>query len=817
MASREKYDVSVLLVEDDAPSRLYAAALLKTVVEKVETAENGAIGLEKFETFAPDFVVSDIGMPLMNGLDMARGIRERSPETPIVFTTALDHKEYLIEAINLGVDRYIVKPVDRVQLISAVSKVAQSLLLQREVESQRERIRMLSQAVEQNPGGAVILDFDGVVDYANKAFLKFFNIDKGDLIGRKIDETVLEKIETSSGEKKVGELIEAGIETKGEISPPGSDGSLGKALASFSTIENESGEAVNFVLTIEDITDLKRAEEEIKLANRILENRVKERTAELEITNEKLREEIEFRNKTELELIKAKELAESANKAKDSFLAKVSHELRTPMNGIIGISSVLLNSSLDAKQKRFVEMIKISGDNLLKIINDILDYSKVAAGKLELISDNFNSFAVIEETMEFLNYEARKKGLELKSEIDPSLPKYLKGDSRRFTEILINLIGNAIKFTPKGYVKLGAKTIDISDSRALLEFVVEDTGIGIPNEKIDRLFKGFSQIDNSFTRKFGGTGLGLAITKELVELMGGNIRVESVEGQGTRFIFVVKFDISEAAIEAKPNNFKERIRQSQRKINRIGNDLIILVADDSEINREVLVNALERPDWKIYQAADGREAVELFRLDPPDIIFMDVQMPVMDGLEATRAIRQDESDRPRKTPIVGLTAHGFDSHEKVCMQAGMDAFIVKPYNWDEIYRIIREKVPERSESLGKPANAEGLKAAMKNNLGKVASLISYFLDNFPKEISELEKLAAAKDFKKTEKLAHKMKSEAGNFAALRLTELAGRIESSARKKEGDDIENQLTLLKTEFVEVSSYFEKELSLINGEVK
>ncbi len=817
MASHNKYDVSVLLVEDEGASRLYAAALLKTVVEKVETAENGAIGLEKFETFVPDFVISDIGMPLMNGLEMVREIRQRSPETPIVFTTALDQKEYLIEAINLGVDRYIVKPVDSEQLIAAVSKVAQALLLEKEVAAQRERIKMLSQAVEQNPGGAVILDSEGKADYANNAFLNFFDLQRDELIGRKIEEIVLDKIETARGDVLIRELISAGRKAKGEITFPRSDGSLGQALAGFSGIENESGEASNYIITIDDITDLKKAEEKIKLANRILEKRVRERTAELEVTNEKLREEIEFRNKTELELIKAKELAEAANKAKDSFLAKVSHELRTPMNGIIGISSVLLNSSLDDKQKRFVEMIKISGDNLLKIINDILDYSKVAAGKLVLISEDFDIFDVIEETVEFLSYEARKKGLELAYEIDPAIPKYYTGDSRRFREILINLIGNAIKFTPEGHVKLRAKAKEITDNHAVLEFIVEDTGIGIPDDKIDRLFKGFSQIDNSFTRKFGGTGLGLAITKELVELMGGGIRVESVRGEGTQFIFNLKFERSDASSSGKPKNYKEKIRETQSKINRIGNDLVILIADDSDINREVLVNALERPDWKIYQAADGREAVELYRLDPPDIIFMDVQMPVIDGLKATRIIRRDESDRPRKTPIVGLTAHGFDSHEKVCLQAGMDAFIVKPYDWDQIYRIIRENVPERSEALKKPANVAGLKAAMKNNPEKVDALIRYFLKNFPKEITELEELTAAKDLQKTENLAHKIKSEAGNFAAVRLTEIAGEIEKFARAGEDDEIGNQIHILKKEFAKVASYFEKELPKLIGEAK
>ncbi|MDK9715389.1 MAG: PAS domain S-box protein [Sulfuritalea sp.] len=529
-----------------------------------------------------------------------------------------------------------------------------------------EQLRKLSLAIEQSPASIVITNIDAKIEYVNEAFLLATGYSREEVIGQ--NPRMLHSGETPPGTYvELWDSISHGRPWKGEFNNRRKDGSKYVELAVIAPLREADGTISHYVAVKEDITEKKRLAIELDNHRYHLESLVAQRTAEL---------------------VAARKLAEAASQAKSTFLANMSHEIRTPMNGILGMANLLRRGGVTPQQAERLDTIDKSAQHLLSVINDILDISNIEAGKFLLEEGPVDVDSLLANAGSILSERTRAKNIRLVIEAE-SLPPNLVGDSVRLQQALLNYATNAVKFTDTGSVTLRCVKLHENPDTVLVRFEVEDTGIGIPSETLGRLFNAFEQADNSITRKYGGTGLGLAITRRLAEMMGGGAGVESLPGQGSVFWFsarLKKGDPAAAASTATGNDTEALIRQRHAGSR-------ILVVDDEPLNREIAQTLLEDVGMVVDTADDGEMAVAMARQIAYAAILMDMQMPKVNGLEATRQIR--ELPDYRDTPIIAMTANAFAEDKARCLEAGMNDFLVKPFNPSLLFATMLQSLSRR--------------------------------------------------------------------------------------------------------------------------
>ncbi|MBU8869650.1 MAG: response regulator [Gemmatimonadales bacterium] len=533
-----------------------------------------------------------------------------------------------------------------------------------------------------------------------------------------------------------------------------------------------------------DVSEFVAGQKKLRSLNENLEKRVTERTNDLRFANQELEKTISQANRNALD-------ANSANEAKSHFVANMSHEIRTPLNAVIGMTDLLLDMGLGVEEREMAEIVAKSARSLNSLISDILDFSKIEAGKIELENTIFRPSDLLEELMETFSFKAREKNLKLELNL-VDLPEFLISDPGRLRQILVNLVGNAMKFTEQGSIELEAKKAESLGNNTTIFFAVRDTGIGIPASKLPTLFNAFTQAEVSTTRKYGGSGLGLNISTQLVEKMGGRLQVKSEPGLGSTFHFSVQFETPTrhqiAEMVAHETGYEIAARGAADYLAGQTKDLRILMVEDNIVNQKVGLGMLAKLGFLPQVACNGQEALEILSRMRFDLVFMDIQMPVLDGIEAVKELRAGNAgDLNRDVPIIAMTAHATSQDRKNCLAVGMNDYVAKPISSDQIYaamiRVIHPDSTANSMAEPEPYRLDDLVGKFDGDLALATEILDLFMTDTRTRLASLKNAIQGYDFDKAHEEAYNIRSAAQNIFAAQVDSLGMELMQATRDKQ----------------------------------
>ncbi|QCR22991.1 response regulator [Pontibacter sp. SGAir0037] len=677
----------ILIIDDDEVDRMsIRRSLRKTSISaEIFTAETASCSLELLRKESFDCIFLDFKLPDMDGLELLEQIREMGILAPVLVVTSHGDEQLAAKAIRQGASDYIPKSLLTPEGIYHSIKTAIRLhKVEQDKRQAEEKLRTTQQqfefVVSNTPINFWRINQDKIISFASGLGLELIGLPAEKVMGLSIYDAcaryphLIEKFERAFK----GERVESVTETNGYF-----------FKSQYLPISNEKQEIVSVIGFAFDVTE--------------------------SILHEQ-------------ELTKAKELAEESVRTKEQFIANISHEIRTPMNGIIGLASVLQKTALAEDQRKYLKAIQTSADTLMHIINDLLDFSKISAQKFTFEYIDFNLPQLFDEVTALMDVRVKEKNNIFNVSLAPTVPPDLVGDPVRLKQIIINLVGNASKFTQSGSISLSASAESETENEVVLKFKVEDTGIGIPQEKLQAIFESFNQGSNDTSRKYGGTGLGLTISKSLVELQGGNIAVWSQPNVGSAFTFTLPFKKKEdqQLVAAPEAEYDEK---------NLGH-LKVLLAEDNEINQLLLNKVLS--DWGIRCeiVSNGVQAMECFHQLQYDLILMDMQMPEMDGYEAIRRIRNSGGEGAH-TPIIALTAHASAVEIDKCIEAGANTHLSKPFNPAHLYQAILKLTQSEQQPLADSGSTITLQLGILRDMaGSNSSFLEEILTMYVKGTSE---------------------------------------------------------------------------------
>ncbi|MEE3715801.1 response regulator [Tumidithrix elongata RA019] len=796
----------ILVIEDDPYIRENIQDVL--ILERFETitAENGLIGLQQARDHSPDLIVCDMMMPELDGYGVLQALRQ-DPTTatiPLIFLTAKADRADIRQGMELGADDYLAKPLKPEELLKAIATrlekkaifdqlvTLQELLAQQNNELQYSNALLKAQK-ESSLDGILATDEQGRIFSYNRRFCKMWNLEQ-ELSDPKLESSLL--LSRVDLPDTLMNLIEQGYENADQVIH-GEVNIDAKVFEYYtSPVSSPEHKFLGLIWSFRDITERKLAE----------------------IRQTELLKEVQ----------QAKEEAELAARAKADFLAMMSHEIRTPINGVLGVTQLLATTDLTPEQYKYVRTAQVSGEILLTVVNDILDFSKIDSGKLELEHQPLDIRAVVRDIYELISPKIQEKNLHLHYNIAPDIPTYILGDVTRLRQILLNLINNAVKFTEAGEVEVSVKletpqALPPQGEEVMILFSIRDTGIGISEEDVSRLFQAFTQANIATARKYGGTGLGLVICSRLIEMMKGWIWVESKEGEGSTFYFTIASEITDQIPEdsklvSSLQPLSSRLNQGQK----LGEvlPLNILLAEDNVINQELAIAMLGKMGYQADVVGNGQDAIEAVQHKQYDILFTDIQMPKLDGLETANFLTKNWADlllpypRPK---IIAMTASALQGDREMCLQAGMDDYISKPILFDAFQRMVEKW----GQGIDQPSQEEGdrldtveaiepsaIQSLRDIDPRLVERMINLFLkEESPPLMARLRENIKKVDLPEIYHVAHTLKGCSYILGAKKLGDLLLSIEMKGKKNDSSDIESLMQQVEVEYLTVTQELQK----------
>lgn len=773
-----KPTVDIFIVEDEFLVAESIRADLKrfnyNVVGKAATGEEALI---KIAETKPDLILMDINLKgEMTGIDVSNELK-KTLNIPVVFLSAHADENTLNQAKEVGAFGFLVKPFQAIDLISTIEVTLAKSFTLKTIKSEQERSvvaleeseRRYQQIIENVSDLIYTTDKKGIIQYANPSALRVTEFSQKEITGRSYVGFIRDDYKKMTLNFYRHALLKKLQNTYFEfpiITKSGKEVWLGQNVT---LIMDDAKKTIHgFQAMARDITE---------------------------------------RIKFEKELIESKEAAISAAKIKSQFITNMSHEIRTPLNGIIGISNLLQKTDLDDKQKKYLQAIVTSADQLMGIINNILDLSKIEAKRMTVDEKPFDLHDLISGLETLFETRARQKNLSFFCRLDDQIPKIISGDSIKLNQILFNLVGNSLKFTDEGFVQLDVKLKELSETKCIVQFKVIDTGIGIDKKHQEKIFSAFSQVESDTTRRYGGTGLGLTIVKKLVELQNGSIDLISSVGRGTTFIVELGFGIAD---EENLNNNKSTQEQEQFNFE----NLKILLAEDNLVNQLVTSDLLKGQKAEVTIAVNGQEAIDLYKENDYDMILMDMQMPHMDGYQAMKIIRDDFPQEKRNIPITALTAHAFEGELNKCLEYGANFYLSKPFRPVQLFEIIEKmqelKKDEEFKEDYSSLNEERLLPFFNNNEELMISTLELIVETVKEDLVKMNESYHHDDLEQIRKTAHKIKP---NFELLGLMKIHQECVSLEKAEEQTKVDHHLKRLSEgihkAFLEIDNLIKKHL--------